>query len=311
VSGLTLGPFRVLTSEGGLEDLAAGRAATFDLAAVEARLPKANSLRRSGDEAKMAVVAAAEVLAEAGLAPDGRTALYVGQQQGGFDFCAQFIEASVRSGPRLASPMHFSESVANNTATHLSLTLGLRGSVQTFIGTRVAAIQALQAAREDLETGVADTGLVVVVGTSTAITRDAYAAVLRPRDRRRREAPPSYLRGAAAFLIRPSGGSLRLESAELRCAGRGTEARSLRALWERRGGGRLLVSGHRLKRDAVERAVREATGLEAPAAPSFGECFALDPVLQLLLDAKSAPRGRRTLACLSEEGTVGLLGVST
>lgn len=300
-----LGPFRVLTSAGGLDDLAAG--IEPPAADWEARLPKPNSLRRSGDEAKMAVIAAAEVLAEAGLKPDERTALYVGQQQGGFDFCAQFIEASVREGPRLASPMHFSESVANNAATHLSLTLGIRGSVQTFIGTRAASLQAVLAAREDLENGTADAGLVVVVGTSTPLTRDAYAAVLRPRSRRLRDPRPPYLRGAAAFLVRPSGAGLRLASAAVRCAGRGSEARTLSALWRDVGGGRLLVSGHRLKWEAVSRAVREATGLDAGPPPSYGECFSLDPVLQLLLDARKGP-GLRTLACLSEEGTVGLLG---
>jgi hypothetical protein len=297
VTPLSLGPFRVESSAGGLKELAAGKPREAD--DLDARLPAPNSLRRAGDDAKRAVLAGAAVLKAAALRPDARVALYVGQQQGGLDFCARFIEASVREGPRLASPMHFSESVANNTATHLSLTLGFQGSVQTFIGSRVAGIQALMAAREDLADGVADAGLVVVGGTSTTLTRDAYAAVLNPTKRRLRDPVPRYLRGSVAFLVRPSGGDLSLAGAEVRCEGRGRAGPVLAAL---RKGGRLLVSGHVLAAESVRRAAGSFT------PPPYGECFALDPFLQLLLDARSGP-GRREVACLSEEGTVGWLAV--
>src|SRR5207248_1680389 len=108
---------------------------------LDARLPQPNSLRRASDAAKAAVAVAVETLA--GAAVTDRTGLYVGQQQVPLDYCQQFIDASYANGPRFASPMLFSESVANNAATHLSLTLGFKGAIQTFIGSRAAGISAV------------------------------------------------------------------------------------------------------------------------------------------------------------------------
>lgn len=290
---ITLGPFRAATADDGDPDLG---------------LPSPNSLRRAPEEAKFAVRAASEVLAAAGLAVSERLGLYVAAQQAPLDFCAKFIEASVKEGPRLASPMLFSESVANNAATHLSLTLGLTGGVQTFIGTRPAAVQAVQAAAEDLAGGAVDAGLVVVLGTSTTLLWDAYVSVFHPLRRRPRPEGLDYLRGAAAFLVRREGGSARLLHAAVRCDGRGAVARTLEALWRSLPGdpGRVLVSGFRFQRARDRRLVTAVLGSTPAVWADDGgrEAFALDPILRLLEDGPGA--GRRTLLCISEEGTAGV-----
>jgi 3-oxoacyl-(acyl-carrier-protein) synthase len=88
------------------------------------------------------------------VAVSDRVGLYVGLQQIALDYCSRFIQSSYREGPAMASPLFFAESVANNVATHASLTLGLKTLAQTFIGTRAAGIQAVIAAAEDVESGL-------------------------------------------------------------------------------------------------------------------------------------------------------------
>jgi hypothetical protein len=207
-----LGPFAALTG---------------DVPDLDARLPAKHSCRRAADESKMAVAAAAEVLK--GVAISDRLGVYIGQHQGSLELCAKFVEQSYKEGPRLASPMYFAESVANTTATHLSLSFGLKGVVQTFIGSRVAGLQAVISAREDLEDGAVDAGLVVVLSGPTRLTRDAYGAIYRPRGRGTSVDFP-MLRGAVAFLVRREGDGPRLKDARVRCAGRKGAVDALRSL---------------------------------------------------------------------------------
>lgn len=301
MSGIALGPFRFVTDReaGGLRDL-------------DGRLPTPNSLRRAGDEAKMGVAAAAEALRAADLRISERVGVYVGQQQGSLDSCERFVRATYQEGPRLASPMLFSESVANNTATHLSLTFGVRGSVQTFIGSRVAGIQAVAAAREDLESGVTDAGLVVVSGVSTRLTRDAYESVFFPFRRDRRPDLLTSLQGAVAFTVRRGEGPSRLLYAGVRCFGRGAKAaRAVRSLRDDCPAplSRVVASTFLLSGRPALAALREGLGGDVAVEPGpsgVGECFALDPFLRL---AEGRDPGPRAVVCLSEEGTAGLLAV--
>jgi hypothetical protein len=296
-----MGPFRFVVAP-------EGAAAPPDL---EERLPRRNSLRRAGEEARMAVVAAVEALAASDLKISDRVGVYVGQQQGALDACAQFVRATYREGPRLASPMLFSESVANNTATHLSLTLGVKGAVQTFIGSRPAGIQAVAAAREDLEGGVVDAGLVVILGAGTGVTRDAYGAVFRPATRGAGPVDLPFLRGAVAFVMREGSGVARVDFASVRCLGRGArQGEAVRSLWREWGGAAssCIASTFRLSAAAGRRAIEEGTGCRLEPPTALPECFALDPFLQLGQAAPAA--GPRPVVCLSEEGTAGLLVVS-
>jgi hypothetical protein len=277
---------------------------------LEGRLPTPNSLRRAGAVTKTSVLVAAESLREAGIAPSERLGLYVGQQQGPLDTCAEFLRTSYREGPRLASPLAFSESVANNAATHLSLTLGLTGINQTFIGSRAAGIEAVVAAREDIEEGAVDAGLVVILCRADPLTSDAYNALYFPGARNPRPPPLRFLTGAVAFVVRPGGGSgLGLLFAQARCHGmeESEQGAALCGLW-RSLGRKIPVSASMftLARPRSERVLGRAIG---PVAESrvggFGESFALDPFLQLF----TAPPGPRAVACLGEDGTASLVAV--
>jgi hypothetical protein len=313
---LTLGPFHFLSFSGTLEDLAAGREQPVALQGLEARLPQPNSLRRAGDDTKGAVAAATELLKAEGGALSQRLGLYVGQQQIALDYCARFIESSYRDGPRMASPMLFSESVANNVATHLSLTLGLRGIAQTFIGTRAAGIQAVIGAAEDVLSGHVEAGLVVVMGVASSLTRDAYLSVYRPFQRRIRK-DVKFLRGAVAMLVRRDApGQPRLVFSGVRCGGRGPRAQlgSVASLWTEADvrmaeGTRVLDSTLLLARER-SRAVLRRCGETIEVAPDLGECYALDPFARLLLDGILHPgiQGRAVL-CLGEEGTAAMLAL--
>jgi len=305
VKAVSLGRFRVVIPEedGGRE-------------ALEAALPRRNSLRRAGDEARMAVAAAAMALSGEGQAVTERTGIYVGQQQGSLEGTAGFLEASHRDGPRLASPALFAESVANSTATHLSLTFGVRGSVQTFIGSRAAGIQAVAAAAEDLEEGVTDAALVVVVGVSSTLTRHAYESLHFPFARDRRPSTLAGRNGAAAFVARRGEGPATLRYANARCSGRGRRAVvAVRSLWEDSGAvaPRVLASVFSLARPSALSVLREGLGEGTeldPGPEDRGESFALDPFLLLARDAGRSPGPRlRAVACLGEEGTAGLLVV--
>lgn len=284
---MILGSFRLLS--GAVPDL-------------DVRLPAKHSLRRASDEAKMAVVAAAESLKDAGVAVSDRLGVYIGQHQGSMEFCVKFMEQSYKEGPRLASPMYFAESVANTTATHLSLTFGLKGVVQTFIGSRVAGIQAVMAAAEDVEDGLVDAGLVVVMSSPASLTRDAYGAIYHPQQRRTSTGFP-MLRGAVAFLLRREGPGLRLRRAEVRAFGRRRPVDALRSLAP--GAGPLLGSWFSLAALGARGAFAEA-GLDPIRLEEPGEAFALDPFLQLLAERRAGPK---SVVVLSEEGTAGLLAV--
>jgi hypothetical protein len=266
-------------------------------APLDRRLPEPNSLRRASDAAKAAVAVAVDALA--GSAVTEETGLYVGQQQVPLEYCQQFIDTSYRNGPRFASPMLFSESVANNAATHLSLTLGFRGALQTFIGSRTAGIGALLAAAEDVRAGTVESGLVVVLSFASPLTVQAYEAVYRSK------AGFPLQNGAAAFRVRREAfeGSRELARAGLRCRGR-TPAEQRRALKDLDAPpGAKAASVFWLAREESLAALREAMGEILPRRPE-GESFALDPFLAL------SEGGPRTVVTLGEEGTAGLVALA-
>lgn len=313
---VTLGPFRFLSTAGGIDDLAAGRENPDGLKDLDRRLPEPNSLRRAGEDTKMAVLAAVELLRAEQVSVTERLGLYVGQQQISLDYCSRFIQASYREGPRMASPMFFAESVANNVATHLSLTIGLKSLAQTFIGTRSAGIQAVIAAGEDVGSGLVETGLVVVLGVATSVSRDAYQAVFHPL---RRQHPPetSFLRGAVAMLVRRDApGHPRIAYAGVRCSGPGPRAQLnvVGALWTEadvrmKDGTRVLDSTLSMNRQRSLGVIRRI-GPTVPFEGGPGECYALDPFVRILVDGVRHPGSDgRAVICLGEEGTAGMLAL--
>lgn len=299
---LVIGPWAIETANGPIPDL-------------DDRLPRPNSLRRASEESKTSVLAASQVLDAWPREKRDRLAVFVAQQRAGLDYVAQFVNTAEKEGARFASPLQFSESVGNNAATHLSLTFGFTGVVETFIGSRIAGIQALAAACEDLETGAADGALIVVQNFSTPLTGDAYMSIYAAARRRPPSPPFPMLRGSLAFLVRRGGTEgLRLLFAGVRCAGRTRAARrrAVESLWN--DGSAAVGKDARLhasalcleRRDAVPLiagAVRREVSGESPPE----ESFSLDPFLRLFLDREP---GSRAVMTLSEEGAAGLVAVA-
>lgn len=271
---------------------------------LEARLPRPNSLRRAGDAARAAVAAAADAFRDAGVRVSERTGAYVGQQQIPLAYCAEFLEQSYREGPRFASPLLFSESVANNAATHLSLTFGMTGPLQTFIGSRAAGLQALAAAAEDLAEGVVDAALVVILSFSHELTGAAYRAAFRPFARRGGGPPLRFRDGAAALVLARDGRRPLLRAASV-SAGRDPAAQraAVRTLWEEAGRpAPVVASFFSLARARSEAILRDALGDAVRMPPEEPEAFALDPIARAL-----DPQGPGAAVCLGEEGGAGIL----
>jgi hypothetical protein len=294
-----------------------GPMALVDDRDLDERLPRPNSLRRASDDAKRAVVAATEALQAAGLAVTERVGLYVGFQRSAMDYTVQFVEGTYRDGPRMASPMLFTESVLNSTATHLSLTLGFRGVVQTFVGSRCAGIQAVIAARDDIEAGVVDAGLVAVLSSGHRVTSDAYKAVYRSREE------GAVRQEASAFVLRAGAGpGAALAYARVACFGRTLERKlqAVRHLWDEYTSGcapyvppkvrelaeRFGFAASSVTLSALSHEQRELifpvgsiTG--GGGSDTSSEFFALHPINWL---AAGWP-----VVCVSEEGTVGLIAL--
>lgn len=271
---------------------------------LEARLPRPHSLRRAAAAAQAAVAAAADALRAAGLRLSEGVGAYVGQQQIPLAYCAEFLEQSYRDGPRLASPLLFSESVANNAATHLSLTFRMAGPLQTFIGSRTAGLQALGAAAEDLVQGTVDTALVVVLSFAHTLTEAAYRTIYRPLARRRVQAVLRFRDGAVALVLRRGSGR-ELRRVEFVCAGHDPAAQraAVRALWEQAGRPAPVTgSVFSLARGPSGTALRDALGEAVRIPPEGPEAFALDPMVLAL-----EPGGPGAVVCLGEEGSAGIL----
>jgi hypothetical protein len=313
---VTLGSFRFLSFTGGIDDLASGRERPDALQNLDARLPQPNSLRRTTDDTKVAVLAAVELLRAERLTVSDRMGLYIGQQQIALEYCSKFLQTSYREGPRMASPMYFAESVANNVATHLSLTLGMKALAQTFIGTRSAGIQAVIAAAEDVESGLVETGLVVALGVATQVTRDAYSSVFHPFRRRNPPEVP-FLRGAVAMLVRRDApGQARIAFRGVSCAGMGPGAQEAAVTWLWKEAGARMAPGTRVLESTLSmcrarsRAVLCRVGSTLSSGDGIGEGYALDPFVRMLVDGVKHPGAEgRAVICLGEEGTAGMLAL--
>ena len=122
------------------------------------------------------------------------------------------------------------------------------------------------------------------------------------------------MRGSIAMLVRKDApGQPRILHAGLRCGGPAPKAQAAAAgaLWAQAiphfaPGSRSL--GSALSVASVGRRVVDA--LIPPTEAPWGECFALDPFLRLLVDGLRVPgRQGRVMLCLGEEGTAGVLAL--
>ena len=137
-------------------------------------IPSAASarLRRSGSISYFACAAAADAAQQAGLVPDGRTALVFATSDGSVSYTRRFFEEVVSRGA--GSPLLFPETVYNAPASHVAAMLGLDGTVLTLVNDASAGMDALATASDLLHSGAADRCLVVAAEELDWITCEGY-----------------------------------------------------------------------------------------------------------------------------------------
>jgi len=139
-----------------------------------AALPR---LRRSSVISHLAVAAAADAAASAGMTPEElkRTALIFAASDGGVVYTRRFYADVVERGEGAGSPLLFPETVYNAPASHIAARLGLQGEVLTLVGDAVAGLSAVQTGCELLAAGEADFCVVAAGQEVDWITCEAYS----------------------------------------------------------------------------------------------------------------------------------------
>lgn len=153
--------------------------------------------RRASRISLLAADAALRAMRDAGLDPASGAdreglALVFAVSTGSVVYSARFFAQVVETGPAMASPLLFPETVYNAPASHLAAFLGLDGLCETLVGDAPAGISALARAGELLATGQARR--VVVVGAE-----EIDASVCEGYSRWRIR--PVMAEGAAALVL--------------------------------------------------------------------------------------------------------------
>jgi 3-oxoacyl-(acyl-carrier-protein) synthase len=138
-----------------------------------ASLPR---LRRSSTISHLAVAAATDAVATAGMTPEAlkRTALVFAASDGGVVYTRKFYAEIVERGEGAGSPLLFPETVYNAPASHIAARLGLAGEVLTLVGDAAAGLSAVQTGCELLAAGEADFCVVAAAQELDWITCEAY-----------------------------------------------------------------------------------------------------------------------------------------
>lgn len=153
----------------------AGEVNGFDPLAVMSR----KKVRRTARFAQMAVVAAAEALADARLAlsPDirDRLGVTIATALGGVEMIDAESPHLYGGRPTRVSPFLLPMLIANMAASAVSIQFGIRGPSNTSVGACAAGTMALMEARRWIQTEEAD--YVLAGGTEAAITPAVWAAL--------------------------------------------------------------------------------------------------------------------------------------
>ena len=135
-----------------------------DTSGVDRFVPK-KKLRRVDHYSRMALLAAGRTLecVNPSLTPKGKTGLIVATGYGALNSTFSFLDSYIEKGDKLSAPTHFSGSVHNAAAAHISICYGITGPCITVSQFDLSFASALMTADTWLETGKADTVLVGAV----------------------------------------------------------------------------------------------------------------------------------------------------
>jgi len=150
---------------------------------VESELPHIKSFidRTSA----LALGATRRALADAALlAPESRPAgseigCAYGTMLGCLEAMGIFWNKVKNSNPKFAQPLPFTQSYANSPSSLMCIEFGLRGASATFSGTRLAGVEALLFAYDQIAAGAGD---IVIVGASENLAQAAFNHLLANRE---------------------------------------------------------------------------------------------------------------------------------
>ncbi|HEY5707042.1 MAG TPA: beta-ketoacyl synthase N-terminal-like domain-containing protein [Terrimicrobiaceae bacterium] len=172
-----------------------------------ATLPR---LRRSSIISHLAVAAATDAAASAGMTPEklARTALIFAASDGGVIYTRRFYADLVERGEGAGSPLLFPETVYNAPASHIAARLGLQGDVLTLVGDAATSLAAIRTGCELLAAGEADFCLVAAAQELDWVTCEAYGRWGLIRDGSNHASP--FSEGAAAIVLAREASSCRV-----------------------------------------------------------------------------------------------------
>ncbi len=163
---------------------------------------KKSRLRRVDHYSRMALLAAGRALEDACDAfscpvSKERTGVIVATGYGALDSTFSFLDSYIERGDKLAFPTHFSNSVHNAAAAHVSICYGITGPSLTVTQFDMSFFSALLTAGSWIETGKTDA---VLVGTSDAWS-DVMGYCMHGFSLMLDKRPYSFGEGSAFFLV--------------------------------------------------------------------------------------------------------------
>ena len=177
---------------GDISALRAGTSAVSDYV-------KKSKLRRVDHYSRMALLAAGRALEDASSYPVTRenTGVIVATGYGALDSTFAFLDSYIDRGDKLAFPTHFSNSVHNAAAAHISICYGITGASLTVTQFDLSFFSGLLTARSWIETGKTDA---VLIGTSDAWT-EVMGYCMHGFSLMLDKQPSSFGEGATFFLL--------------------------------------------------------------------------------------------------------------
>ncbi len=155
----------------------------------------------------LALAAGRHALADAGLptdrspGPSGEIGCAYGTLLGCLESMAIFWNKVKSTNPKFAQPLAFTHGYANSPSSLLCIEYGLRGPAATFSGDRLAGVQALLFAFDQIAAGA---GEIILAGASESLTPPAYHHLLASGQVSRSGAPGEGLipgEGAAMLAL--------------------------------------------------------------------------------------------------------------
>ncbi len=253
---------------------------------------KLRRLRRSSTISHLAVTAALDALADAGIdsPPPDRTALLFAASDGGVIYTRRFFAEIADRGTQAGSPLLFPETVYNAPTSHIAATLGITGTSSTLVGDAIAGISAVAYAADLLATDQCDLAVVVAAEEVDWIICEGYGFwKMASRDDQLTPFANTgtiFAEGAAALVLSRDG-NRRLDLGPTRLyRDQASAASALAALVTDTHPDQIIASANGTRLDEIEantfRSLLPNVPVLAPKA-SLGEAFSATTLAQIIL----------------------------